>query len=399
MRAKDFLQLSLSALATQTLRSVLTALGIAVGIAAVVLLTAIGEGVHRFVLTEFVGFGTNLISVTPGKTTTTGMVGGVVTNVRPLTIDDALALERVRGVKAVLPLVQGNAPVKVGNLSRRTTVQGVGHQMPELWQIDVAKGRFLPADDPTRARQFVVLGSRMAEELFDQRSPLGELIHIGGERYRVIGVMKPKGQMLGVDLDDTAFIPTARAMAMFNQEGVMEISLLFQTAMDPQKVVEQIHETLTRLHGSEDFSITTQDEMLNKLGSILNIVTMAIGGLGGISLVVGGVGILTIMTISVGERTAEIGLLRAIGARRRHILTLFLLEAIALSTLGGIAGLIIGAGGAWLLGLLVPDLPVHVSAFYAFLAVAIAFMIGLLAGVTPARNAAQLDPVEALRTE
>lgn len=399
MTPLDLIRLSLSAIVSQRLRSFLTALGIAVGIASVVLLTAIGEGVHRFVLSEFTDVGTNIISIKPGRTTTTGTVGGVISNVRPLTIDDAESLRRIKGIDAIVPQLQGNASVKVGNVARRTTLLGVGHEIPALWQIGVAKGRFLPPDDPSTARSFAVLGSRLAEELFDRSNPLGELIRVSGERYRVVGVMTPKGQLLGVDLDEAVYIPAARAMAMFNHEGLMEIGLLFQKDAAAEGVVDQVRATLVGRHGSEDFSITIQDDMLVTLGSILGIVTLTIGGLGGISLLVGGVGILTIMTISVSERTSEIGVLRALGSRRSQIMALFLFEAVVLSVLGGLAGLLTGIGGAWILSLAVPALPIQVSSFYAVFAVVLSILIGLIAGVAPARSAAMLDPVQALRAE
>lgn len=384
---------------TQRLRSVLTALGIAVGIAAVVLLTAIGEGLHRMVLAEFADFGTQLIAVTPGITKTKGVVGGVVTNVRPLTIDDAESLRRIRGVSAVVPQIQGNVAVKIGKRSRRATLLGVGHELPELWQIQVAKGRFLPDADPAVAPSVAVLGNLLARELFGQTSPLGQLIRIDGERYRVIGVMHSKGQMLGVDLDDAVYVPAARAMATLDRDSLMEISLLVHRHASVETVSDSVRAALALRHGTEDFSITTQDVMLEKLGSILGMITVTIGGLGAISLLVGSVGILTIMTISVSERTAEIGLMRALGARRRQIMVLFLIEAMTLSGLGGLAGLALGILGAWLLSITMPMLPVYVSTFYVAVAVLLSLAIGLLAGVSPARHAALLDPVEALRTE
>jgi putative ABC transport system permease protein len=169
--------------------------------------------------------------------------------------------------------------------------------------------------------------------------------------------------------------------------------------VDVDEVVQAVRARLKSRHGGEDFTITTQKQMLETLGSILGILTLAVGALGGISLLVGGVGILTIMTISVNERTAEIGVLRAIGAERRQILVLFLGEAVVLSGLGGAAGLMLGAGGAWLLGALVPSLPVHTPWYYVLIAELLAILVGMVAGVVPARNAARLDPVEALRAE
>ncbi len=399
MLFRDILHLSLSALIDQRLRSFLTVLGIAVGIASVVLLTSIGEGVHRFMLSEFTQFGTNLIGINPGKTSTVGISGAIINNIRPLSIADEEALRRIPGVVDTVSVIQGNAPVEWQKRSRRTNILGVGPSASSAFQIKVAKGRFLPVDDPRAARAFVALGSRVAEELFRGSSPLGEIVRIGGERYRVIGVMESKGQMLGFDLDDAVYIPTARAMSLFNQESLMEIDLLYQAGLQSKTIAEKAKRLLISRHGSEDFTITTQEEMLKVLGSVLGIVTMAVGGLGAISLLVGGVGILTIMTIAVHERTPEIGLLRAIGAGRNEILLLFIGEAVVLAAIGGLAGLVTGAGGAWLLGVLVPALPTHTPWQYALYAEILAAVIGLLAGVLPARHAAGLDPVEALRAE
>ena len=399
MLLNDSIKLAIGSLLSRRMRSFLTALGIAVGIASVVLLTSIGKGVHNFVLSEFTQFGTNLIAVTPGKATTTGISGAIISNVRPLTMDDALSLERIPKVVGVVPFVQGNAPIEFGKRSRRGYVFGVGPEVPIVWQIEVATGRFLPYDDPRAARAFAVLGSKIRDELFNSENPLGRLIRIGGERYRIIGVMESKGQMLGFDLDDAVYIPTARALAMFDRESLMEIDLLYAAGSSADDIAKKIKGLLISRHGAEDFTITTQEQMLDVLGSVLNILTIAVGALGGISLLVGGVGILTIMTIAVNERTAEIGLLRAIGAGRRQILLLFLGEAVALATIGGLAGLVVGAGVAWLIGAVVPALPTHTPWSYVVLVETLAASIGLLAGVLPARRAANLDPIEALREE
>ncbi|MEN8175009.1 MAG: ABC transporter permease [Pseudomonadota bacterium] len=399
MRARDFLRLTLGAVLAHRMRSFLTALGITIGIASVVLLTSIGEGVHRFVLQEFTQFGTNIIGVTPGKTTTFGVSGAIISNVRPLSLDDALALERLPRVRAVVPVVQGNGEVEYGRRGRRTMILGTGPHVPDVWQMKVSTGRFLPRDDPRAARAFAVLGSKLRQELFGAASALGEVIRIAGERFRVIGVMEPKGQFLGFDLDDTVYIPTARALAMFNRESLHEIDLLYAEDADVEAIKTRLSAMLEDRHGGEDFTITTQEEMLDTLGSILNILTLAVGAVGAISLVVGAVGILTIMTIAVNERVNEIGLLRAVGSRRGQLLGLFLGEAAILSALGGLAGLVLGVGGAWLLAALVPGLPVHTPWYFVLLAELLAALIGMAAGVAPARRAARMDPIEALRAE
>ena len=399
MKVIDLLRLPFGSLLAQKPRTALTALGIAVGIAAVVLLTAIGEGIQHYILTEFVQFGTNIIRVEPGKTTTKGSAGGVIANIKPLTLEDAEAISPLRGVVAVVPLVSGNVDVKVGNLKRRMTVLGVGAKAPDLWQFATAIGRFLPDDAARTARPFAVLGHRTREELFATERPIGELIRVAGEPYRVVGVTEPKGQMTGFDLDDSVYIPAGRALAMFNRTGLDAINVLFAPNANPTAIVDDIRKQLVKLHGTDDFTVATQEEMLSSLGSILDILTLAISGLGGISLIVGGVGVLTIMTISVSERTSEIGLLRALGSRKHQILGLFLVEAIALSGLGGLFGLLLGVGGAWLMAWIIPALPIRLSLDYLLVAELLAILVGLAAGVMPARNAAALDPVEALRAE
>ncbi len=399
MSFSDLIRLSLGAVFSHRLRSFLTALGIAVGIAAVVLLTSLGEGIHRFVLAEFTQFGTNLIGIAPGKTTTAGISGAIISNVRPMTLDDAQAMKRIPAVVAAVPVVQGNAAVEFGQRSRRTFIFGVGPEAPQVWRFNVASGQFLPADDPRSPRALAVLGSKVNTELFGNRNSLGQRVRIGGERYRVVGVMESKGQMLGFDLDDAVYIPATRALSLFNRESLMEIDLLYAAGAGANEVAESARNLLIARHGSEDFTITTQEQMLEVLGSILNILTLAVGAVGGISLLVGGVGILTIMIIAVNERTSEVGLLRALGAGRQQILALFIGEAVVLAGVGGLAGLVIGAGGAWLLHITVPALPTHTPWSYAVLAELLATVIGLAAGVLPAIRAANLNPIDALRAE
>ena len=399
MLPADALQLAIRAITAQRLRSFLTLLGIAVGIASVILLTSIGEGIHRFVLGEFTQFGTNVITVAPGKTKTGGTPSGLPSSARPLSLDDAKSLERLPHVVAVTPNVRGNAEVEGNGRTRRTLIYGVNSKLPQIFRSTLQSGQFLPADDEGSARAFVVLGSKLKAELFGSDNPLGQRLRVGGLHFRIIGVLAPKGQFLGIDLDDTAFVPTARAQELFNREGVDEINIAAEEGIPSALVASRVKAQFIERHGREDFTIVTQEDMLKTLSNILDVLTMAVGALGGISLLVGGVGIVTIMTIAVTERTGEIGLLVALGAPRRTILALFLGEAVALSALGGIFGLVLGFGLAQLIHFALPGLPVHTPLSFVFLAEGIAIAIGLAAGVLPARNAARLDPVEALRTE
>lgn len=399
MQFTDFLHLTTTSLTAHRLRSALTALGIAVGIAAVVLLTSIGAGLQHFVVSEFTQFGTNIVSVSPGRTSTQGVSVGVFGTVRPLTIDDADALARVPSVQMTNPAVSGNAEVEAGGRTRRVTVIGVGPNFAPAFKLRVPVGRFLPQEDADQARAFAVLGATLRQELFGNANPLGKRVEIGGSRYRVIGVLESRGQVLGMDLDDAAYIPAARALELFNREGLMEIHVIHQPDADVDALVESIRTTMFARHGRDDVTITPQQKMLDVLSSVLGVLTVAVGALGGVSLLVGGVGILTIMTISVAERTGEIGLLRALGARRQQILALFLAEAGLLAAAGGVSGLALGIGLAQLLHALFPALPVSTPWSYALLAEGIAVAIGVAAGVLPASRAARLDPVEALRAE
>ena len=399
MRTHDFIQLTSSSLLTHKLRSLLTMLGITVGILAVIILTSIGEGMHKFILNEFTQFGTTLVAINPGKTDTLGISMGVFGSDRPLTIEDAEALKKLPFAQSVVGFLQGNAEVEGNNRTRRTTVYGSGSDFPQAFRMPVELGEFLPPDDPLAARALVVLGHKVKQELFGDSNPIGERIRIGGARYRVVGVMQSKGQVLGFDLDDTVYIPLARGLEMFNREGLMEIDLLYRPGSNEETVKSAIKRLLLARHGREDFTITGQQQMLDVMGSILNVITFAVAAIGSISLLVGGIGIVTIMTISVAERTAEIGLLRALGAENKQILLLFLGEAIVLSAIGGIMGLAVATVLLQIVQLLLPELPVHTPWQYILLAESSAVMIGLLAGVLPARRAARMDPVEALRSE
>ncbi len=400
IRIADSLHLAWRAIAAHRLRSFLTLLGIAVGIAAVILLTSIGEGIHRFVLSEFTQFGTNLINIAPGKVKTSGpSPTGIPSSVRPLTLDDARAISRLPHVTGMTAVVWGNTEIKANGRLRRSIVYGQSADMPNVYRMKLSSGQFLPDDESESARAFVVLGAKLKTELFGAESALGARANIGNYQFRVIGVMEPKGQFLGIDLDDSAYIPTARALELFNRDGLMTIDLAYEEGIPASRISALVTSTLKARHGREDFTITTQEDMLRTLSNILDVLTMAVGALGSISLLVGGVGIVTIMTIAVTERTSEIGLLVALGAPRRTILGLFLGEAVALSAIGGLFGLALGIGLAQLIHLFVPALPVHTPVAFVVVAELVAMVIGLLAGVLPARRAAQLDPVDALRAE
>lgn len=398
MRLQDLLQLILRSLRFAAMRSSLTALGIAVGICAVTLLTALGEGVRDYVLSNFSQFGSRIIAINPGKTMTGGM-GGLLQTDRPLTLDDAQALTRLPHVTYVVPIVQGSGTIEAGGRSRSTDIIGANHAIHSAWQFTLALGRGLPEDEAGRSRSFAVLGNKLQQELFAGQNPLGQTIRVGGMRFRVVGVMAAKGQMLGFDLDDMVFIPVDKALMLFNREGLMEIDVVFSDSVSTDTVLSGIRQLLSNRHGAEDFSLISQDDMLRSLDNILQVLTGAVAALGAISLLVGAVGIVTIMTTAVRERTSEIGLLAALGANQRQILLLFLGEAVALSVAGGIAGIITAVMLVVSLQLFLPALPLQLNLLYLSLSLLLSIAIGLAAGIAPARQAAQMNPIDALRAE
>ena len=345
-------------------RSLLTALGMAVGIVSVTLLTAIGEGVQQYVLDSFSQFGARIIAINPGLKETHG-AGGLLSSVRPLTLRDAQALKQLTGVEKVVPVVQGSGVVEFNNLQRSGVIMGVGPDMSDAWDFKVAQGNFF-SGNLEDARSTAVLGYTMKKELFGDSNPLGQHIRVGGQRFRVIGTIEKKGQMLGVDMDDTIYIPA------------QNVTL--------KRIETRIKDLMIKRHGREDVTLTTQNDMLESMGKILSILKLSVGGLGAISLLVGAVGILAIMTTTVRERTAEVGLLRALGADKKTIM-------------GGLLGLLLLFMLTGLLQLFLPGLPITFNLLFLGLALVMSAVIGLIAGVVPAGQAANLNPINALHEE
>lgn len=400
MTARDLLAMGLRSVLGHRLRSALTMLGILIGIASVILLTSIGQGARTYIVSEFTQFGTDIIAINPGRMMASGSPGALAGTVEKLTIEDAEALMRVPGIRAVVPLVFGNARVEAGSRGRSVAVYGVNDKVPEVWKFRIRQGRFLPASDLRRSLPVAVLGPTLKRELFDERNALGEHVRVGGRRFRVIGIMEPKGQFLGIDLDDSIYLSLQDAREIFEQDGLWEIDAQLAPGASEARVVENVRSVLRERHrGKEDFTITTQTGMLDVLGNIMDVVNVAVAGIGGISLFVGALGILTMMWIAVRERTAEIGLAKAIGATSRQVLALFLIEACLLSLAGGALGVATGLGLAAVLHAVVPALPVEVPTGFVALSLLVSLAVGLGSGVVPARRAAALDPIEALRAE
>ena len=388
------------ALRGQRLRSFLSALGVAIGVTAVILLTSLGEGTREYIVKQFTQFGTSIVAVNPGKVKTMGMPGVLGGTTHKLTIDDAEALRRIPEVDEVVPVALGQARVEGGGRGRSVFVYGVGWEAAKAFRLNVAQGTFLPKMDPNRKSSYAVLGAKLSQELYDDASPLGKRVRIGGYTFLVIGVMEAKGQMMGFDFDDMVYVPVASALDLFDGDELVEIDVIANSNDVIPQVVEGMRLILMERHrGEEDFTITTQTEMLETFGKIIGMITIAVSGIAGVSLLVGAMGILTIMWISVHERTNEIGLLRALGVSRRTVQGLFLLESMLLAVAGGVLGLTVGMGLIGLSRALVPGLPVSTPPMAVVAALVMCVVVGVISGVVPARRAADLDPVEALRAE
>jgi putative ABC transport system permease protein len=294
----------------------------------------------------------------------------------------------------------GQARVEAEGRGRSVYVFGVTHEAPETWSFPLGRGSFLPDIDPRRQGAHAVLGPTLTRELFGAASPLGARVRIGGRSFLVVGEMSAKGQMVGFDLDDAVYVPVATAMDLFNVDELFEIDVQAAGSDAIPGVVAAIRRVLIERHrGQEDFTVTTQAEMLETSGRVIGMITTAVGAIAAISLLVGSIGILTILWISVHERTAEIGLLRAVGVTPGGVGRLFLLEAAVISLLGGAGGAAAGLLLGGLARVLLPDLPFSPSLPAVAAALLMSLVVGLASGWLPARHAARLHPVDALRAE
>ena len=366
---------------------------------AVVSLTAIGEGALRYVTTQFASLGSSIVNVSPGKNETTGGmphgIGGVPND---LTLQDAIVLERrVQAVRAAVPVSVSTDIVSYRERGRSSRVVGVTSEFQQLQRLDMDSGSFLPESELDRGAAVVVLGHRVAQELFDNANPLGATVRIGSWRMRVIGVLQERGQQLGMDIDDVALIPVASGMRMANKSSVNRIMLDLYPKSDSKPVIAQVKKILIDRHDEEDFTCISQDAVLASLSSILGILTLVVAGIASISLGVAGIGIMNVMLVSVSERTDEVGLLKALGANQRQILQVFLLEATMLSSAGGLIGLASGTALVELGNLLYPRIDAATPLWAIAAVLGLSLGTGIVFGVLPAWRASRLDPVAALQ--
>ncbi len=397
MRTLDVLGFAARALRGHRLRTALSLLGVAIGVAAVVTLTALGEGARRYVLAQFASVGTNMVIVLPGKTETTGAMPGIGGVPNEVTLDDAEAVRRqVREVDKLAPMVVGTETVAFGERQRQVALFGSSHEALEVRRLGVAQGRFLPPMAWDRGAPIAVLGSRLARELFPAIDPVGQVVRVGDWRMRVIGVLEPRGQQLGIDMDDVVIVPVATAMKMLNRSGLFRLVVQVRSHAEIERAKQALLRLFAERHGEEDVTVITQDAVISAFGAILGALTMALGGIAAVSLAVAGVGIMNVMLVSVSERTREVGLLKALGAGRRQILAAFLAEAILISSAGGLLGLALGWAAVLAIVAVYPALPASPPLWAVAAAFSLSVGVGAVFGVLPARRATRLDPVAAL---
>lgn len=398
MRLEDYLHLAVRSLTSQRARAWLTVLAMALGTTAVILLSALGEGARRYVLDELTQLGTHLLIVLPGRSETTGGPPPLLGETpRDLTLDDAIAVSRSRLVKRFAPIVVGSAPASFGSLSREVTILGTTRDFMEVRQLELARGRFLPPGDPERGRPVVVLGEKLSRELFGRQQALGRWIRIGDRRFRTIGILASGGESLGTDLGDVALIPVASAQALFDSPALFRILVQAPSRSALPAAKEAIRAVIRERHeGEDDVTIVTQDALLSTFDRILNALTLGVAGIAAISLVVAGVLIMNVMLVAVSQRTAEVGLFKALGASERQILGLFLTEALLLAGAGTVAGLMIAYTGVHLFNSQVDAFALVVPLWAPVAAVTVSVLTGLIFGLLPALRAARLDPVVAL---
>jgi putative ABC transport system permease protein len=396
--ALERVRFALGAMRGHLLRAGLTLLGFAIGVAAVVLLTALGEGARVYVTNEFTALGTNLVIILPGKVETSGnapIFGGTP---RDLTLGDVEALRRhVPRIRRIAPLSVGAAEVGYGDRRRQTTIAGTNAPYREIRRLTMSTGQWLPDIDADREAPVAVLGRTIQRELFPSENPLGKTIRVGEWRFRVIGVLAPIGTGLGFNADELVYIPVASSMRLFNQSSLFRILIEGGSHAELDELKREAIRVVTQRHDdTEDVTVLTQDSVLSSFNRILGVLTMSLAGIAAISLSVAGIGIMNVMLVSVSERTSEIGLLKALGAPPAEIQKVFLVEAVMLSLAGGILGLLAGYAGSAALVQAFPDLPASPPAWAVVAALVVSFAAGIAFGVLPARRAARLDPVMAL---
>ncbi len=398
MYAGDDVRFALRAIIGYRLRTALILVAMAIGVASVIVLSALGDGARRYVTGEFKSLGTNLLIVLPGRSETTGGAPPLLGETpRDLTIDDALALQRARSIGQIAPIVIGSAPVSWQGAEREVTILGTTAAMRRIRHLKLSQGRFLPAGDPHKAQPVAVMGYKLKQELFANRSALGQWLRVGDRRYRVIGVLEQGGVSIGLDFDDMVLIPVASAHTLFDSPSLFRIFAEAKTADAMDHAADAIRSIIQQRHeGEDDVTIISQDNVIATFDRVLSGLTYGVAGIAAISLAVAGILIMNIMLVAVAQRTSEIGLLKALGASAHTVRRLFVVEAMLLSVLGAVVGVALGVGGTLLVARLYPSIPIAPPWWSVAAAFFVALTTGLVFGVAPAIRAAKLNPVVAL---
>ncbi len=399
MRIPDVLRFARDAATGYPLRTGLSVLAMAIGVAAVVVLTALGDGARRYVVDQFSSLGSNLVIVVPGRSATGGFnpANAVTRTPRDLTIDDAESLLRLPAVRRAAPLVVGTSEVSAAGRLREGVVAGVSSSYLEIRNLQVAQGSFLPETEWNRALPVAVIGTKVRDELFPGQAAVGQLMRVGDRRVRVIGVLKSTGQGLGMNTDEVVFVPVALAQALFNTNTMFRILIEARSRNHLEEAKRHVSAVLKARHsGEEDVTVITQDAVLATFDKLLRALTAAVAGIAAISLAVAGILVMNVMLVAVTQRTGEIGLMKALGAQGRTIRQVFLAEAAMLSLFGAMTGYLLGQLGAFILRQAFPVFPAYAPDWAVIAALATALSTGLLFGIMPANRAARLDPVQAL---
>lgn len=399
MRPLDAIGFALVSLGGNRVRTLLMLVAMSIGVAAVVLLTGIGNGARLYIVDQFASLGTNLVIVIPGRTETASNTPAALVGETPrdLTLDDARALERDETVLRLTPINIGELAISWRGKERRVPLVGSTAPILAIHHLRMDRGRFLPEDDLETARPVCVIGAKVYRELFGQQNAIGEMVRLGGFRCRVIGILGSEGRSLGLDTEELVIVPVAFAQMLLNTEGLFRI-LIEATGLEViERLKDHIRTTIAKRHyGEEDVTIITQDSVLATFDKILRVLTLTVAGIAGISLVVAGILIMNVMLMAVAQRTAEIGLCKALGAGQMQIMALIVIEALLLSAIGGLLGLALGFFGSWITVQFYPTLQTTPPPWAIAAALGTALGTGFVFSLLPARRAARLDPIQAL---
>lgn len=399
MKITDTFRFATNAATAAPLRAGLLVLAMSIGVAAVVMLTALGDGARRYVIDQFSAIGTNLVIVLPGRSETRGFnpANLVTSTPRDLTVEDANALLRLPAVKRIAPILVATTEINAAGKLREAMLLGTNDEYINVRQTKIGLGRFLSKDEVGRGSAEVVLGAGIRREIFGAENPLGKTVRVGDRRLRVVGVLAEGGQGMGMTTDELLIVPVATAQAMLNSNTLFRILVEARSREQIVEVKARVLKTITQRHdGEEDVTVITQDAILETFDKILNVLTLGVAGIAAISLAVAGILVMNVMLVSVTQRTGEIGLLKALGATSAAVRQLFMVEAMLLSLSGAVVGVGLGYAGAAVLRQLYPTFPAYPPLWAVLAGLATALISGLVFGVMPARRAARLDPIQAL---